>query len=112
MKRVATYCLVVLFALGTMTGCGIGKGKFVGTYVSEQSGSVLELKSDGTYRYETKGFGGYFTTGEWSVIKDAGEEGISFTPVLSLTGPACLAKARKGNNLVEPVLGGTFVKQD
>lgn len=113
MKRVAIVIglVAVLFVLGTIMGCG-GKSKYVGTYVSEKNQSVLELKSDGTYRFETKGFVGHVTTGEWSVMKDEGGEGISFTPALSLTGPACLVKTRKGNNLVEPILGETFVKQN
>jgi len=109
MKRVAMLFGLALLAF-VMTGCGIGKGKYVGTYVSEQSGSVLELKSDGTYRYETKGFAGQVTTGEWSVEKDDGHEIVSFLGG-GLSGPGLLERSRNTGNLIG-ILDGTFVKQD
>ena len=114
---VGAYSLAYLILLVlAMTGCGTGKGKYVGKYVSQQNQSVLELKSDGTYRFETKGsflFSGNVVTGEWSAEKDNGSEAILFTPIFSLMGPpAVLVKTKKGNNLIDPVFGETFMKQD
>lgn len=89
-------------------GCG-GKGKYVGRYVCD--GSVLELKSDGTYRYETKGFlVGHVATGEWSVEKDDGDEIVSFLGA-GLAGPGLLKRSKKTGNLIG-LLGETFAKQD
>lgn len=119
MKSVMRVILVLgvsLFLLWILIGCVIGKSKYVGTYISEQNQSVLELKSDGTYRFETKGsflFSGNVVTGEWSAEKDNGSEAILFTPIFSLMGPpAVLVKTKKGNNLIDPVFGETFMKQD
>lgn len=110
MRRVVIYCLLILFALGTMMGCG-GKGKYVGRYVND--GSVLELKSDGTYRYETKGewlVPGSVTTGEWSVEKDDGDEIVSLLGA-RLGEPGLFKRSRQTGNLIG-ILGETFVKQN
>lgn len=110
MKLAKALCLVtVLFVLGTIIGCG-GESKYVGKYVSEYH--VLEINRDGTYRFfETKGFLAAVTTGEWNVTKDGGVETINFIPGYP-RGPLSLMKSRKGNNLVSPVSGETFVKKD
>lgn len=110
MRRVVTYCMLISLVLATMTGCGIGKGKYVGKYVFEQGGSVLELKSDGTYRYETEGFLGHVTTGEWSVEKDDGDEIVSLLGG-GLGEPSAFKRSRQTGNLIG-ILGETFVKQD
>ena len=110
MRRVAVCWLVILFVLGTMTGCGIGKGKYVGRYVCELGGSVLELKSDSTYTYETTGFVGHVTTGEWSVEKEDGDEIVSLLGA-GLGEPSAFERSRNTGNLIG-ILGGTFVKQD
>ena len=107
MRRVVVLFSFVLLVFA-MTGCGTGKGKYVGTYICD--GSVLELKSDGTYSYETKGFAGQVTTGEWSVEKDDGDEIVSFLGA-GLSGPGLLKRSQKTDNLVG-ILGETFVKQD
>lgn len=101
--------VVVLIVLGTMMGCG-GKSKYVGKYVSEQNQSVLEIKRDDTYRFETKGMFGDVTTGEWRIVKEGGEETIDFIPGFP-RGLMSLMKLKKSDNLVN-VLGETFVKQD
>jgi hypothetical protein len=121
MKLLKAFCLVtVLFALGTLMGCGTGESKYVGTYISESEvwdktygdyvRNVLEIKRDGTYRYETKGYLAGVTTGEWRVIKEEGVEAIDFIPGYP-RGPMSLMKSRKGNNLVSTVSGEVFVKQ-
>ena len=108
---VGAYSLAYLILLVlAMTGCGTGKGKYVGKYVSQQNQSVLELKSDGTYTYETKGFFGQVTTGEWSVEKDDGHEAVSLLGA-GIGDPGFFEKSRKTGNLIG-ILGETFVKQD
>lgn len=108
--------VVVLFVLGMMVNCGIGKSKYVGTYIHEEKltlgkmVSKLELKPDGTYRYETKGpyVGPYVSTGEWRILKDDGEDFVEFTPLVTLS----LRKSKsKGYYFYNPVSSDIFVKQ-
>lgn len=108
-RSIAVGLAVVLFVLGTMMGCG-GKGKYLGRYLCEQSGSVLELKTDGTYSYETTGFFGGVSTGEWSVEKADGHEIVSLLGA-KLGEPSAFERSRKTGNLIT-IFGQTFVKQN
>lgn len=105
----------ILFLLGTLAGCGIDKGKYVGKWVHDPQRNgyyveTLEIKSDGRYNwYMTGELGMRFTSsGTWEVKKYEGEEGISFTPPIDYI----TVLKKKGNTFVEPVTGKSYVKQD
>lgn len=101
----------ILFLVGMLGGCKEGKGKYVGKWVYKSNAYVesLEIKPDGTYTfYKTGEFGmRYTSTGTWEVKKYEGEEGITFSPPLGYIG----ALKKKGNTLVEPLMGKTYIKQ-
>jgi len=97
-----------------LAGCLSGKARFVGTYIGDRNGAVLELNSDGTFSFESQGSGfisGSVTTGEWDVVKEDGSVAVVFTPLILQSAIGSLVKSKRGKDLIEPVFGETFVKQ-
>ncbi len=107
----ATVVLAGAVILGPMLACQGGRGKYVGTYVSETDRFRLILSRDGTYRHETSGRGfnsGDVTTGEWEVQRDEGRVDVVFTPFL----PLFLRESRTtGVYFIHAVTGERYLKQ-
>lgn len=107
MKKVMII-LGVLLLVG-MQGCG-GKGrKYIGRYISKDTGYVLEIKKDGTWEKEFKQFDHIAKmTGEWEV---KGDRIILYDDSIGST--TYIEGELEDNTLIDRCFGrGSFVKQD
>jgi len=114
--------LMLLIAVGVVVwiqllagGCGGEERRLVGTYMGDRDGAILELKGDGSYRYEVKGdnlIPGSVKTGEWIAETEDGTTSIVLTPMPAL-GAAFLCRKKGDRNLIsyEPTFGQTYVRQ-
>ena len=111
-KKVTIVLISILLPL-IFSGCGREEDKYVGAWVSQNGKSTIELKQDGSFKYDVEydllGVSQEATySGNWELTKDGNEKWITFTPISMMYPPSLKVL---GDNLVDIIGGTRYIKK-
>lgn len=111
MKKIMIILVIVLALASMIGGCGKGGKKYIGTYISKDGGSTIEIRKDGTWQGKNPD-GRIWTTNEtyeWEIDKD----GRIVLYLGSIGSGTYIGGELKGNTLIDRYAGrGSFIRQD